>query len=288
MSAEVEAELVLGAGATLGEGPVWDDREQRLWWVDITAGVVHRTDPATGADERFEPGGMVGAVGLRADGDPPVAASTEGFLDVVSGLPVPMPALPLADRVRPNDAKPDPGGRFVVGSMGLDAEPGAGALHRVGPDGVVELRSGLTIANGIDWIDDGATLLHIDTPDGRVRAFPYGGGTLGPGRVVVEIPQDRGALDGMCVDAEGGIWVALWGGGEVQRFVDGRPDTTVRLPTPHVTCPCFGGPELDRLFVTTARQGLGPDDRGWPGAGHLYRADVGVRGRPPHRLRFAS
>ena len=184
------------------------------------------------------------------------------------------------ERVRMNEGGCDPDGRFYCGSMAYDQTPGAAALYRLDPDRTVRaVLAGVTVSNGLEWSPDGALAYYNDTATHRVDVFDYDTTTgLTGRRPFVELPDD-GRPDGLTVDAQGGVWVALSGGGAVHRYTpEGVLDEVVELPTPKVTACTLGGPALDQLFVTTSREGLAPDED--PVAGSLFRARVDVPGRP--------
>jgi len=168
--------------------------------------------------------------------------------------------------------------------MAYDASSGRGALHRLDPDGSVHtVLTGVTISNGIAWSPDGSLVYYVDTPTRRVDVFDFDPvtATFENRRPVVEIPEGAGAPDGMTVDAEGGLWVALWDGGAVRRYTaDGTLDAVVDLPARRVTAATFGGPDLDELYVTTSRTGLAEDQEA--SAGAVFRYEPGVRGLPAH------
>jgi sugar lactone lactonase YvrE len=179
-----------------------------------------------------------------------------------------------------NEGGCDPDGRFWCGSMAYDQAPGRGALYRLDPDGAVRrILDGVTISNGLDWSPDGSLAYYDDTATHRVDVFDYDRVTgLTARRPFVRLPDD-GNPDGLTVDAEGGVWVALFGGGAVHRYTPaGALDVVVEVPTAQVTACTFGGPRLDELFVTTSREGMAADDD--PLAGALFRAEVGVPGLP--------
>jgi sugar lactone lactonase YvrE len=239
----------------------------------------------------------VGAVAPAIGGGYVLAAGT-GFVYVDDAGAVEELAQPEAGRtdVRMNDGACDPQGRFWAGTMAYDESPGAGVLYRLELDGTcTRVLSGLTIANGIGWSPDGATMYLADSGTGLVEAFAFDGATgdLSEHRTLVRIQQPGVVPDGLTVDQEGGIWVALWGGGAVVRYgPHGAPLATVRLPVDQPTSCAFGGAELATLFVTTARAGLDEAalDR-QPHAGHVFRFDgLGVTGMPcaPYRGRIDS
>ena len=279
-------ELILDAKATLGEGAIWDARAKVLYWVDIEAGRLHVFDPSTGSDQAFELGQMVGTVVPRARGGVMLALE-RGFaaFDPATGR-----LSPWADpeehlpRNRFNDGKCDPAGRFWAGTISLDRRPGAASLYCLEPDGSVRtMLQGVTNSNGIAWGLDRQTMFYIDTPTRQVTALDYDmrTGRIENPRTAVTVPPDLGKPDGMTIDAEGSLWIALWDGGCVTRWDprSGRLLETLAVPARRVTSCAFGGPDLDELYITTARTGLTESDlAGQPYAGGLFRARPGPRG----------
>ncbi len=284
-------ELLVDAHAELGEGPVWDDRQQLLWWIDLLGGIVHLTDPLTRVDREIPIGQPIGALALRESGDPLVAVR-DGYadLDPSSGrLDLVAAVAPDDPGIRMNDGKVGPDGGFWAGSMAADESPGRGRLHRLDPDGSVsEVLADLSIPNGLDWTADGRQLLFIDTPTRRVDRFDIGptGRTISGRRTAVEIAAGPGWPDGMTIDADGFLWVCLWDGWAVERYApDGRLDRRVELPAAQVTSCAFGGRDLDELFITTGQEGFPPGGQvDQPHAGGLFRHRPGVRGRPTRRF----
>jgi sugar lactone lactonase YvrE len=180
--------------------------------------------------------------------------------------------------VRMNEGGCDPDGRVYCGSMSYDKQEGAGSVYRLDPDlSVRVVLAGVTISNGLEWSPDGSRAYYNDTPTGQVSVFDYDPVSgLTDRRTFVEVD---GNPDGLTVDAEGGVWTALFGSGQVRRYgPDGTLDEVVEVPARQVTACTFGGEGLDRLYVTTSREGLEPDDD--PLAGALFVASVGVRGLP--------
>ena len=285
---ELVPELVLDARAELGEGPVWDASAKELVWVDITGRRIHRYCPEMGEDVVVETPSDVGAVAQRRDGGL-VLALADGFWLLEPAAAVPRRHRPVEARradTRFNDGKIDPAGRFWAGTMAYDCRPGAGSLYRLHPDGRVEtmLRE-VTISNGMAWSADGGTFYYIDTPTRRIDAFDHDPdtGAIGHRRTVVRLPEDLpGSPDGMTIDAEGALWVALWDGWAVHRYLpDGRLAAVVRMPVARPTSCAFGGADLGDLYITSARQGLSVDElASQPGAGGLFRVRPGVAGRP--------
>jgi sugar lactone lactonase YvrE len=287
----IDAELVLDARCALAEGPVWDDRHGVLRWVDIDGHAIHRLDPTTG-DHRIVPVGQtVGALALRR-GDGLVLATATGFvaLDEATGRTTLLAPVEHDDpTTRMNDGACDARGRFWAGTMALDLAPGRGSLYCFEPDGTVRRElAGVTLSNGIEWDTDGRTMLYIDSRSQRVDTIEYDldSGRLGTRRPLIPIAVDDGLPDGMAMDAEGGLWVCLWGAGRVQRFgPDGTPDVAVVVPATQTTSCAFGGPDLATLYVTTAREGFTPADAEEQSlAGGIFAARVAVPGLLPHRF----
>jgi sugar lactone lactonase YvrE len=185
------------------------------------------------------------------------------------------------DQVRMNEGGCDPDGRFYCGSMAYDKRPGAGALYRLDPDRSVRVvLANVTVSNGLEWSPDGSRAYYSDTPTHRIAVFDYDreAGLTGF-RAFAEIPEEVGHPDGLTVDAQGGVWVALFRGGAVRRYTpEGVLDAVVEVPARKVTACTFGGPHLDQLFITTSRQCVEPGTD--PLAGSLFRAVVGVIGLP--------
>jgi len=276
-------EVLVPGGAELGEGPVWDHRAARLVWVDIVGRCVCVTDPQSGLTESIDTPSDVGAVGLRREGGY-VAAFQDGFWasgpqgwSLIAAVEDDQPEL------RFNDGKVDPQGSFWAGSMAYDLRKGAGSLYRLDPSGgVTRALAGVTISNGLAWDSDATTMFYIDSPTQRIDRFRYDplSHQIAERSMEIEIPPREGAPDGLTIDEEGGLWVALWGGGRVIRYVDGKVATTISLPISQPTSCTFGGPRLDTLFITSAWQGLSAGDRETqPLAGAVFRLEPGIRGR---------
>jgi sugar lactone lactonase YvrE len=285
-----EVLAVLEHRCRLGEGPVWDVRNQRILWLDILAGDIHQDHPETGRHRRFNIGEMIGAIALRERGGL-VAATKSGFAFIdPEGETVEHIANPEADKPgnRFNDGKCDPEGRFWAGTMSLQDEPGAGALYILLPEGAVEHKlDGISISNGLAWSLDGQTFYYIDTPTFRVVAFDYDAGTgcIERPRTVIHVPRDLGDPDGMTIDTEGMLWIAHWDGWQVTRWdpTTGTLLSRIELPVARVTSCTFGGDRLQDLYITTASAGLsGEQLAAQPLAGSLFVVkDLGFQGLPP-------
>ena len=285
-----DLEVVLAAHDELGEGPVWSQRERTLCWVDLLAGVIHRYDLATRSDATPQLPYCIGAIVERSAGGLAIATARgfAGFDPATGALDAwchPEAALPGN---RFNDGKVAPDGSFWAGTMSAGAtQPPVGALYRLDRDHrVTRLLDGVSVSNGLAWSADANTFYYIDTPTARIDAFTVDHDALAlrERRVAVAVDdREHGWLDGMCIDAEGMLWVAHCGGWRVNRFDprSGRLLRTVHLPVSLVTSCAFGGERLDRLYITTGRLGL---DAGQlaeqPLAGALFCLHTGPIGLP--------
>jgi sugar lactone lactonase YvrE len=252
-------------------------------------GDILALDPATGAIVRRHVGAIAGAVRPRTNGG--LVFSVErgfGLLDPGATEPRLLPEVWSDPTVRMNEGGCDPLGNFYCGSMAYSKARGRGALYRLSPGGRVDrVLDGVTISNGLAWSPDATTAFYIDTPTHRVDAFDFDSttGALAGRRQAFAIPAGDGAPDGMTIDAEGHLWIAMWGGGAVRRYQpDGRLDAVIPIPATQVTSCAFGGADLDVLYVTTSRERLPVDEQ--PLAGSVFATRPGVRGLPT--LRFAG
>ncbi|NJP99513.1 SMP-30/gluconolactonase/LRE family protein [Streptomyces sp. PLAI1-29] len=272
-------EVAVRETAQLGEGPTWDPATGRLIWVDILSSRVHTYAPATGGRTVLLTAQHVGAAKPRAGGglvlnlrDGVGLVSPAGAFSWLVHDPVP--------GRRGNDAAVAPDGALWAGTMRYDETPGGGTFTRVAPDGTAtEILADCTVSNGIGWSPDGRLMYYIDTPTRRVDVFDRAEGTGGAvnRRPFAEFDETAGYPDGLCVDAEGCVWVAFWDGAAVRRYTpDGRLDRTLPLPVRRPTACAFGGPGLTDLYITTARVG----HRAHPLAGSLLVLPDAGQGLP--------
>ena len=271
---------------TLGEGPLWHPPENALYWVDIKERRVNRLLLSDGRVDSWETPEMVGWVIARADAPGFLA----GFKSGVKALTLdPLGVEPFADLPadepgfnRMNDAKADAAGRIWAGTMPAAADQPTGHLYRLdGPGALTRVDSGYHVANGPAISPDGAWLFHTNTILREIYRFPLNDdGSLGEKRLWLNFDPAWGNPDGMTFDAEGGLWIAHWGGSRVSRFdMAGRIERDIRLPASQITSMAFAGEGLDRLFVTSAADGV---DESLGGC--LFEVEPGVRGLEPHRF----
>jgi sugar lactone lactonase YvrE len=268
--------------AELGEGPVWDSDRDELLWVDIDRGLVHRRAHG-GSDLTVDVGQPVGCAVPRAGGGLALALR-DGFALLPPDGRSPELVAPVESGrcdTRMNDGACDSRGRFWAGTMSLRGEDtGTAALYRLDPDlRLTRILPGVSVSNGIGWSPDDSTLYHVDSPRRRIDVYDFDpdAGTIARRRAVIPIAAELGTPDGLTVDVEGGIWVALWGGGAVVRISPERVlEERIEFPASHVTSCCFGGARLATLYVTTASKGAAHE----PLAGSLFSCRPGVRGLP--------
>lgn len=273
------AEPITGPVAHHGEGPVWSERWGGLRWVDMLAGDVLRLAPDGGV-ERAHVGEVAAALRPRAGGGAVVGVEHGFALENRDGEVRALGDLWTDPGLRMNEGACDPHGRFYCGSMAYDKSLGAAAVYRLDPDlSTCVVLEGVTVSNGLDWSPNGDRAYYNDTDTHRTDVFDYAIETgLSNRRPFVRHGGDL-LPDGLTVDAEGGIWVAMNGAGAVHRYSpEGRLDAVVELPVAQVTACAFGGPGLATLFITTSREDLPPNAE--PPAGSLFSAEVGVSGLP--------
>ena len=284
-----EAKLVIESNSPLGEGPIWDRKTQVLWWVDILEGLVHRHDPADGANQSWSVEQMIGTIVTAQDGRLVIAAE-KGFhwFDPETGnIELIVEPEPDKPQNRFNDGKCDPAGRLWAGTMPISEEGNSGILYCLHPDGKAETKqTGYAIPNGIVWNDEATIMYHIDSPTRRVDAWDYDNptGSISNRRAVYHVQQEGAFPDGMAMDVEGKIWLALWGGWAVIRFdpVNGEELERIPVPVSRTSACAFGGPNLNTLFITTAKKDITPDElEKEPLAGCVFKTNPGVCGQPP-------
>ncbi|MEY4752059.1 MAG: hypothetical protein RIQ60_4273 [Pseudomonadota bacterium] len=289
-----QAELLVDARARLGEGALWDDRSQSFFWTDIEGSTLSRW--REGEPVRVWPlPDRVGSMALCEQVDQLLIGLAKGvalFNLATGAISTVVPVEADNPDTRINDGRCDPQGRFVFG-MYHRAETAGGGFWRVGPDLAVE-RLPLplaAVANSLCFSPDGRWMYVTDTPSRTIHRREYfADGRIGEPEVFARLSEADGYPDGSCVDAEGGVWNARWQGRAVVRYsAAGEITDRVELPAAHVTCPAFGGPALDRLFITSARAGLDAAAlAAQPLAGGVFSArPPGRRGLAERRFRTA-
>jgi sugar lactone lactonase YvrE len=286
--AGIVAEPVNDVTAVLGEGPYWIPEDSCLLWVDIPAGLLHRTDIPSGHTVTADLG-AVSAAFPAGDG----AILYAGGNRVALFGPGPsgewtsrtIAEAPAREGVRFNDASVDPAGRLWVGSMDIEEAQPLGELYRLDPGGVLApVVSGSTVSNGLGWSPDGSRMYYADSPTRRVDVFDYdqGMGEASGRRAFADLSDVPGVPDGLTVDLDGYVWVAMWDGGALRRFApSGELDAVVPVPVARPTSAAFGGDGMAELFVTTASEGLTPAQReAQPLAGRLLHLSPGPVGLP--------
>lgn len=275
---------------------MWHPVRKSLFWVDIPGMKVFETRPGEKETRSFQLDQKVTAVAPSSDGKL-IAALHRGIylLDPDTGLATEFaaPAGLNPERIRFNDGKCDPAGRFWVGTFAWNDKPGTAHLYRVDAKrSITAMRDGVTCSNGLSWTADTKTLYYIDSPTRTVQAFDFdiATGTLSRHRIAITFTEADGLPDGCTMDAEDHLWIAHWGGSKVTCWdpKNARLLDTLHLPVSQVTSCAFGGPKLETLFITCASEGLSEaQKRAEPETGFLFSAQPGARGVPANIFRLA-
>lgn len=282
----MQPQLLLDARAELGEGPFWDARTQTLHWLDILNKRIY-----AGPDLLAQLDEFIGCAAPRADGGL-ILALKNSIVDLKPGSIKPAVLAALSEPVnnRLNDGKCDPAGRFLAGSMDLNESAPTGALYSFDGKTITKLLSGITISNGLTWSPDHQTFYYTDTPTRQVTAFDYdlATGQVANPRPAVRVPDGLGWPDGMTSDTDGNLWIAMWGGAQVTKWDPRTGHLLDQIPMPVLqpsSC-IFGGADLNELYVTSARKGLGQADLAkYPLSGGLFKIDTDVTGVPTFQFR---
>ncbi|HPF50640.1 MAG TPA: SMP-30/gluconolactonase/LRE family protein [Draconibacterium sp.] len=281
-----EVKLVIDSKSELGEGSLWDYRSGELLWVNIKGEILNFYNPVSEMNTEMFTGQMVGTVVPTESGKVLVALKNGIYsLDPETGSKK-LIVDPEADKPdnRFNDGKCDPSGRFWVGTMSLTGQSEAGALYRLDPDSTIhKMIDHVGTSNGIVWSSDKTLMYYIDTPTKKVMAYDYddASGEISNPRVAVEIPDGMGYPDGMTIDADDHLWVALWGGSAVANFdpATGELIRKIEVPAKNVTSCAFGDEDLGTLYITTARESTREEDlQKFPHAGGVFKIRTGVKG----------
>jgi sugar lactone lactonase YvrE len=291
-----KAELLVNLGGIIGEGICWDETDGMLYWIDLLANKIYSYDLDTNTVKMLDVGQNTGCIAVREKGGL-IAGLQHGIYYVdMKTAKMELAASPEADKPgnRFNDGECDCMGRLFAGTMSKALDSGAGdttprgSLYRMDPDGRVEkVVENVTISNGIGYSPDNTVMYYIDSPTRHVDAFDYdkATGAIRNRRMVVDVPEELGMPDGLTVDAEGMLWVGMWGGGAVVRF---NPATAkvlekIELPAPYVTTMVFGGADMDEMFVNTAK--MNTDLNKYPDAGGVFRIKMDVKGQYTYKFK---
>ncbi len=279
---------VLDGQFDLGESPVWCAREKKLWFVDINTPALHRYDPISRAIDTWSMPESIGCIALTETGM--IAALRSGIyrLDLRAGQREKLAGAPYGNpqEQRFNDGRCDRQGRFYVGTIFEPRGEAGGAFYRLDGRELIrqEIVGPVTTSNALAWSPDGTTMYHADTPTQQVYAYDYDirDGRISNRRLFIDLRDAGEKPDGAAVDSAGNYWVALYGAGKVAQFSpEGRRLREIRLPVKAPTMPCFGGPDLKTLYITTARQKHTPEElQKMPLAGGIFSVRVDVPGLP--------
>jgi len=277
----MNAELVFDARTELGEGPVWDEKTQTLYWLDILGKKIY-----AGTELLAQLDDFIGCFALCGNGhfllgkrlsfvDFEPGSNHQTVLASVSGL----------ENNRINDGKCDPAGRFIAGTMDMNEKEPSGFVYSFDGEQVTQLLGGIRISNGLTWSPDYKTFYYIDTPTREVKAFDYDlkTGQIANPRVVINVPESLGWPDGMTSDTEGNLWIAMWGGSQVTRWNPNTGQLLEQISFPVLlTSSCvFGGKNMNELYVTSARKGLSEADLAkYPLSGGLFKVVTRAEGLP--------
>jgi len=285
-----QAELLYDTKAILGEGPVWDYKNQCLFWVDIEGCRLHRHNPLTNENKHWQFEGMLGAAVPKENGELLLALESGlASFNLESEILTNHSVLVNHDpKLRFNDGKVGPNGNFWIGTMDKACAPNAGNFYRVSPNFETSLEIERTsVSNGMAWSSAKTKFYYIDSPNFEVKMFDFNTkeGALSNGKSFFKIPKEYGSPDGMCIDTEDMLWIAHWGGHCIRRW---NPETgevleKIEVAAPHVTSCCFGGKDLKTLYITTATSGLTDEQlQEFPLSGGLFVHKTTVQGTPIH------
>ncbi|HQX02343.1 MAG TPA: SMP-30/gluconolactonase/LRE family protein [Anaerolineales bacterium] len=276
----MQAELLLDAKATLGEGPAWDSKTQTLYWLDILEKRIY-------ADTRIlaQLDDLVCCIAPRKNGNL-LLGTRLGFADLNPDS-VQLTVLAALDSELPtnrlNDGKCDPAGRLLAGTMDMNEKDPNGALYSFDGKNSTRLLDKVTISNGLAWSVDHKTFYYIDTPTREVKAFDYdlATGQIANPRAAIHVPESLGWPDGMTSDTDGNLWIALWGGAQITKWNPSTGKLLEQIPVPALqTSSCvFGGKDMNELYITSARKSMSETDlKKYPLSGGLFKVITNVVG----------
>lgn len=280
------AQLEYRIKAKLGEGAFWNHKTQEFYWVDILGKELHIYNPATKVDRFLPTPSRIGTVVPQSDSTAVVALDDGVYMmNTKTGAITALSEVEKEMTVnRFNDGKCDPNGNLWVGSMHLEESQPLGSVYKISSTGeTTKMIDSVTISNGIVWTKDATTMYYIDTPSAEIKAFDYDKetATISNQRTAVKVPVTLGFPDGMAIDEEDMLWVGLWNGNSVARFDPntGKLISKIEVPAHNVTACAFGGPNLDKLYITTASVDMTKEENAkYPMAGSVFVANPGVKG----------
>lgn len=280
----LKAELLLDTQSELGEGSIWDYKAQVLHWVDIEGKLLHTYDPASGTNKSYPMPSRIGTVVPSDDGQLVVALQDGIYTFDPKTAQLSLIVNPVQDEdIRFNDGKCDPSGRLWAGTMPMRG-PNKGKLYRMdNPNSIQVMIDSVSISNGIVWTADKKTMYYNDTPTRCVQAFDYDDATghITNQRIAITFGPGDGGPDGMTIDADDNLWIALWGSGTVKKYnpATGEHLLTIEVGAANVTSCAFGGKDLDILYITTARAWTSDEKlKTYPNAGGLFSVRPGAKG----------
>ena len=280
-------ELASAEKATLGEGPIWDSRNGRLFWVDIMGGVINVLKPGTSNTRQIEVGEHIGCIALTAQPNTVVGALLSGWywIDVETGAKQLIATTPAGAECRFNDGAVDRAGRFWVGTMEYAETNPVGELYLLAPDlSYRTMDRGFLCSNGITWSTDRRLLFFVDSRNDAIYRYPFDDetGRLGDRGLFVDTTDLPGIPDGIEIDSEDTLWCAFWDGGQIVGFDrDGEAREAIAVPAIRPTSLTFGGPDLTTMFITTAAFGLSERELAtWPASGAVFELDQPAPGLP--------
>lgn len=286
-----EVELAYECDSDLGEGPIWDDKRQELIWLDVTQGKIRFYSPTKGTQFEVSLDRQVGSLALT-QGDDLWLALRDGFGYYSRESNSVNSFIKVIDSpdIRFNDGAVDARGRFLAGTMGYKPEPHTGALYTFIPgSGFKVLLPEVGVSNGICWNKDSSHMFYVDSLTQGIRKYDYDldSGTLSNPKVLIEFEDEDGIPDGLTIDQDGNLWVAMWNGSQILKINSfGRIEESIQLPATKVTSVTFGGSDLRDLYVTTARYDLSANElNAQPLAGSLFKVRTEVPGFPENRMK---
>jgi sugar lactone lactonase YvrE len=289
----LQASLLYRSENMLAEGPLWHPGLQSFFWVDIDGKSVHQYTWPGGMTRRWPLDYRVSLV-VACVNDDRLLLGLQGGLAYFDLLTEKLDWLMDLEKDiasnRPNDGGCDPAGRLWIGTMDSACRPGCGSLYSLDPDlGLQKQLGNISVSNGIAWSLSGDRMYYTDSPTQQVQSFVFDQGTghIQFEKIAITVDKEAGSPDGMCLDEAGMLWIAQWNGFGVYRWnpLTGTLLDKIEVPVPQVSSCAFGGPEMDQLFITTARENMTPEQiREFPLSGNIFIARPGVKGIPVHKF----